>query len=186
MIRTLVILLTFTGLLAANSLEAQPLHSPNKSFETIRDRALELRARAMFHQIQRHVGPAAKNMRFRIVRDNEINAYVTNYGVITIYTGMLRFTADYPNQIAHVIAHEIAHHMLGHTTYRSPYCRVSSKGSRQCENEADQVGMIYIRELGYNQCRASEIWLRFFFRWGNVGGTTHPKMLDRYEALRCR
>lgn len=145
-----------------------------------------MRADAFFQSIKKAAGPRARNMTLHIETGRAVNAYVNSAGEVHIYAGMLLFTENDPDQIAGVIGHEIAHHLLGHTGPLGFICRTSDAGSQMCEKQSDIVGMRLMKKAGFNECRAAEIWLRMYYRWGNVGGTSHPKVLDRYNYTRCR
>lgn len=54
---------------------------------------------------------------FRVVRNDEANAYALPGGYITVFTGLIT-QSDHPSQVAGVLAHEMAHAKLRHGLLR--------------------------------------------------------------------
>lgn len=154
------------------------------SYENLRKyRALE--AHMDFERLKKHAGYDARLLRLIIVDEPRINASIDSFGNIRLYQGMIDFNGPFREHTVSVLAHEIAHWTEGHLRPTGYHCDISLSGSRMCEKSADIAGQRLMDKAGYDACEASGIWLRLLMKYGNLGGSSHPTMWDRFNYLRC-
>ncbi len=79
----------------------------------IRDTELETAIRALANPIFKSANLKPEDVNVYIVRNNQLNAYVSGGKNIFIHTGLLSLSKD-PNLLAGVIAHETGHIYGGH------------------------------------------------------------------------
>lgn len=90
------------------------LTSPaNAKFSTLRDTEIELFIKDVSESLLLAADVAPPTVRFYIVQDKSINAFVFGGSNIFINSGLLRFS-DKPDVLIGVLAHEIAHISQGH------------------------------------------------------------------------
>jgi predicted Zn-dependent protease len=149
--------------------------------------------------------------RFRVIQDDEINAFALPGGPVYVTSGMIEFTRGNPEQLAAVVAHEIAHVAERHSVEQIQRQQwlglgigVLTRGSlqdiallaanleelgynRNQEREADTLGAVYLLRVGMDPMAA----VRLFERMGAQGGgggiaflRTHPTSEERVTRLR--
>ncbi len=114
-------------------------------------------------------------LRFYVMKSNEVNAFATNQGIIFVTVGLLA-QLENEGQLAAVLSHEIAHYEKAHsinkvletdrvnsTTSNSRYNRKDSRMrllsafSRDMEFEADSLGFIRLVQRGYDEQAALSV-----------------------------
>ncbi len=74
-----------------------------------------------------HAALEGLEYQFRIVRNDQANAYALPGGYITVFTGLIEQSTS-PNQVAGVIAHEMAHAKLRHGLLKVAHAGAFSAG----------------------------------------------------------
>lgn len=95
--------------------QTAPLYaqSPPKSMLLIRDQEIENTLRLMSRPIFQQAGLSPQNVRFILVQDDALNAFVAGGQNIFIHTGLILETGT-PDELVGVIAHETGHIAGGH------------------------------------------------------------------------
>lgn len=100
---------------------------------------------------------------YKVVRDQQINAFCLPGGKIGVLTGLLKIVEN-DDQLAAVIAHEVAHALAHHASERVARERVVGRGllslsyDREQELEADHIGIFLMTFAGYDPREAVEFW----------------------------
>jgi beta-barrel assembly-enhancing protease len=145
---------------------------------------------------------------FSVVEDKAVNAFATTGGYVYVTTGLLK-TADNEAQVASVIGHEIGHIQKRHLIKQIRQATiarglvagalgldrnvaanlgiellVSRPNSRSDEFEADQVGLLNLRNAEY-ATSAMPAFMQKLLRPGSTPTfmSTHPAVPDRIKAL---
>ena len=79
----------------------------------IRDEEIEQALKTMCTPVFRQAGVSPQSVKFILIEDNELNAFVAGGQNIFIHTGLLLSTEN-PEEITGVVAHETGHIALGH------------------------------------------------------------------------
>ncbi|MDJ0661078.1 MAG: M48 family metallopeptidase [Crocosphaera sp.] len=174
------------------------------------------RNQALIQKIDRIGQRLAQNSRrpnlpftFQVVQDNSINAFATMGGFVYVNTGLIA-AAENEAELASVIGHEIAHITERHAINQMRNVAISQglmsatglsesnivnigvqlavnlPHSREAELEADQVGLLNLRQAGY----APIGMITFMKKLTQKGGSppaflsTHPATSQRVEALK--
>ncbi|MCS6813330.1 MAG: M48 family metallopeptidase [Cyanobacteria bacterium] len=145
---------------------------------------------------------------FRVVDDQQVNAFATMGGYVYITTGLLR-TADNEAQLAGVIGHEIGHitgrHLIEQMKNDAIYQTIATAAgvnrdqiaalgidlalrrprSREDEYDADRRGLQYMGRAGYAQS-AMPVFMAKLQSSRSVPDflSTHPAPADRVAAIR--
>ncbi|MDJ0510615.1 MAG: M48 family metalloprotease [Crocosphaera sp.] len=145
---------------------------------------------------------------FQVIQDNSINAFATMGGFVYLNTGLIA-AAENEAELASVIGHEIAHISERHSIKQMRNVAISQglmsaaglsennivnigvqlavnlPHSREAELEADQVGLMNLKQAGY----APIGMITFMKKLTRKGGSppaflsTHPATSQRVEAL---
>ena len=174
------------------------------------------RNQALIQKINRIGQRLAQNSRrpnlpftFQVVQDDSINAFATMGGFVYVNTGLIA-AAENEAELASVIGHEIAHITERHAINQMRNVAISQglmsatglsesnivnigvqlavnlPHSREAELEADQVGLLNLRQAGY----APIGMITFMKKLTQKGGSppaflsTHPATSQRVEALK--
>ena len=174
------------------------------------------RNQALIQKINRIGQRLAQNSRrpnlpftFQVVQDDSINAFATMGGSVYVNTGLIA-AAENEAELASVIGHEIAHITERHAINQMRNVAISQglmsatglsesnivnigvqlavnlPHSREAELEADQVGLLNLRQAGY----APIGMITFMKKLTQKGGSppaflsTHPATSQRVEALK--
>ena len=86
---------------------------PAAAQQVLRDSETELLFRDLSRPMIEAAGLQPSNVKIVLIKDNEINAFVSSGQVVYIHTGLLTAT-DNANQLQGVIAHELGHVVGGH------------------------------------------------------------------------
>jgi len=162
-------------------------------------------------------GPHCPDIRVHLVNTPIFNAFMAPNGMMQVWSGLL-LRVENEAQLAAILGHEIGHYLQRHTLERLRDVRsrsafaqflglfglVGSLGqlavlasmlaySREQESEADRIGLVLMREAGYDGREAGRIWenllLEIKARKENNGFgrspmfATHPAPEDRQQAL---
>lgn len=150
----------------------------------------------------------------RVIDDpNTVNAFALPGGKIAVYTGILPVAGDEAG-LAVVLGHEIAHATARHGTERlsrnmgfEAVIAILTRGdpnsaelagiianlgvglpfSRKNELQADEIGLLYMANAGYDPRRAVEFWQRMSELSGGAPPellSTHPSDEHRIEQIR--
>lgn len=134
----------------------------------------------VFNKILPLVGRKKINYRYKIVNNNEVNAFTIAGGMIYIHTGLLDFVKT-EDELAFVIAHEIAHNELKHCVKKIQHGVNASKinpllgsivqyaysvyhlpFSKDEEYEADKFGVKLAIQAGYSKKGAIDFFGKLF------------------------
>lgn len=139
---------------------------------------------------------------FGVIDSDQVNAFALPGGYIYFYTGLLRIM-DSEAQLAAVMAHEISHVVARHGMKRVQKALIAQLGysvvfgdsessqvrdaalaislnllfseySRAAESEADQYGILYMKNAGYNPQGAVEMFTRLA-----AAGEHDPNMFEK-------
>ncbi|MCP5020753.1 MAG: M48 family metallopeptidase [bacterium] len=83
----------------------------------VEDEAVNEAIQAILDRLTPHATVEGLQYQFRVVRNDEANAYALPGGYITVFTGLIT-QSDHPDQVAGVLAHEMAHAKLRHGLLR--------------------------------------------------------------------
>ncbi|MGE0652309.1 MAG: M48 family metallopeptidase [Alphaproteobacteria bacterium] len=153
---------------------------------------------------------------FTVIDDATPNAFALPGGKVGVHTGLFKVTEN-DAQLAAVLGHEIAHVTVRHSAERISQQMVVQGGlvgigaaaggeyvnlaktaatlgvvlpfSRKQESEADQVGLRYMAEAGYDPRAAVKLWQNFAKAGGDRAPTflsTHPAPGNRIEQIQAR
>jgi hypothetical protein len=137
------------------------------------------------------VGSTPRRVQFRVVRNDQVNAWTNGRSEIAITTGMLRFIES-DDELATILGHELAHVTGKHVGRRlgtgvissiagvalGAVAEVAAPGSgsvvmnaasrmagaafsRNFEREADYRGLLHARRAGYDVAAGLSVWERF-------------------------
>lgn len=146
-----------------------------------------------------YVEKADKVKSINLVNEPEINAYADTKGGVTFFMGMVDFVRT-EDEIAAVCGHEMGHlsaqHIkrsignsvlatiaqvaIGGTAGNVAGALIQSKQSRKHEREADQKGLMYMWQAGYDPRSIWKFWqsLKNHYDMGNIKiqsyFSTHP------------
>jgi predicted Zn-dependent protease len=153
---------------------------------------------------------------FTVIEDATPNAFALPGGKVGVHTGLFK-VAENDAQLAAVLGHEIAHVTVRHSAERisqqmvvqggllglgaatgGEYVNVAKTAatlglvlpfSRKQESEADQVGLRYMAEAGYDPHAAVKLWQNFAKAGGDRAPSflsTHPAPDDRIERIQAQ
>jgi predicted Zn-dependent protease len=143
---------------------------------------------------------------FTVFDNDEPNAFALPGGKVGVYTGLFR-VAENDDQLAAVMGHEVAHAIARHgaermshgilsqlggvaigaatgsQAYVDAYSQLATLGvvlpySRTQESEADQIGLLYMVEAGYDPREAVKLWQNF----EALGGPRPPEFLSTHPS----
>ncbi len=83
----------------------------------VEDEVVNAAIQSILDRLTPHATIEGLQYEFRVVRNDEANAYALPGGYITVFTGLIT-QSDHPDQVAGVLAHEIAHAKLRHGLLR--------------------------------------------------------------------
>lgn len=156
--------------------------------------------------------PAPYELRFRLVRDDEVNAFAFPGGIVVVNTGLLTHAAT-PDEVAGVLAHELAHVLQRHSLeaaldqvgvlvalgllvdsgasfleLQTALSLLDLKFSRDHEREADAVGFEMLHAAGLDPTAMSAFFERLAREGEALPGAlrvlaTHPASDERAAAL---
>ncbi len=117
----------FKGTIAA-SIEALPMEvdealgeaaqeSMDPGGTIVEDKVVNDAIQTILDRLTPHATVEGLEYQFRVVRNDEANAYALPGGFITVFTGLIE-QSDHPSQVAGVLAHEMAHAKLRHGLQR--------------------------------------------------------------------
>jgi predicted Zn-dependent protease len=157
---------------------------------------------------------------FGVIDSDQVNAFALTGGYIYFYTGLLRLMES-ESQLAAVMAHEISHVVARHGMKRVQKALIAQMGyavvfgnsessevrdaalglslgmlfseySRAAESEADEYGILYMKNAGYNPNGAVEM----FEHLGKAGEkdpnmfekltSSHPETKDRINRAQAQ
>ncbi|KAI8914228.1 peptidase family M48-domain-containing protein [Gorgonomyces haynaldii] len=150
-----------------------------------------------------------------VIQDRQMNAFVLPGGKIFVFTGLLP-VAQNQDGLAAVLGHEMAHQMARHAGEKmsfvnlimslqfalkvmfdldpGPFLRnfVVNFGlmlpfSRECEKEADHIGLLLMAQACYDPNAAVDMWKRMAQMEKNAGPefmSTHPSHETRVEMIK--
>jgi len=162
-------------------------------------------------------GAHCADTRVYVVRTPWFNATMAPNGMMQVWTGLL-LRADNEAQLAAVIGHELGHYLQRHslaqlrdvrsrTAFMSVMAAAGAVGllaqlgalagamsfSREAETEADRIGLVLMRQGGYDPREAAKVWanLRAELSAGAGGDpakrsvmfATHPATDERQRLL---
>jgi len=162
-------------------------------------------------------GAHCPDIRVYPIRTPWFNASMAPNGMLEVWSGLL-LRVDNEAQLAAVIGHEMGHYLQRHTLQRlqdarsrsafatflmpfgiggllGAYAVVASQFSfsRDQERDADRIGLILMRQAGYDPHEASRVWSNLLAEasvhpGANVSKTspmfaTHPASAERRETL---
>lgn len=181
----------------------------------IHDRALNDHVRSIACKL---AGPHCPDIRVHLVNTPLFNASMAPNGMMQVWSGLL-LRVDNEAQLAAILGHEIGHYFARHSVERLRDARsrsafgqflgllgvVGAVGmlatlagmfaySREHEREADRIGLVLMRNAGYDAREAPRIWenLQLEIKAGNETHpervspmfATHPSPEERQAALR--
>jgi predicted Zn-dependent protease len=142
---------------------------------------------------------------FTVFDNPEPNAFALPGGKVGVYTGLFK-VAKNDAQLAAVMGHEVAHAIARHGAERmsqglltqlgtaalgmatnSAYAELAAQAatlgvilpySRTQESEADEIGLMYMAEAGYDPREAVKLWQNF----EALGGQRPPEFLSTHPA----
>ncbi|KAJ2158299.1 metalloendopeptidase [Coemansia sp. RSA 552] len=151
-----------------------------------------------------------------VINSPEKNAFVLPGGQIFVFSGLLPL-AETEDGLATVLAHEIAHQYARHSAEKLSQARLLSlvyilaalfvdptvvqiggsmaslllelPNSRQCEQEADEIGLSFMARACYDPARAVDFWQRMRSAEKIAPPqllSTHPSTASRIEDIRSR
>ena len=146
---------------------------------------------------------------FLVFEDSSPNAFALPGGKVGVNSGLFKVVKT-EHQLAAVMAHEVAHVLAKHSAERVSQqvlvqtgaqalgatagvqwaqlaAQAASLGvilpySRTQESEADEIGLIYMAQAGYNPRAAVEVWQNF----AALGGNRPPEFLSTHPAPATR
>jgi predicted Zn-dependent protease len=162
-------------------------------------------------------GEHCPDVRVYPIRTPWFNASMAPNGMLQVWSGLL-LRVDNEAQLAAILGHEMGHYLQRHTlarlkdarsrsafaTFMMPFGLGGLLGawavmasqfsfSRDQEREADRIGLILMRQAGYDPREASQIWSNLLAEasvhpGANVSKTspmfaTHPASAERRETL---
>lgn len=185
----------------------------------IRRSALLVKDEAINEYVQdvacRVTGEYCQDLRVYIIRNPGFNASMTANGIMQVWTGLL-VRVESEDQLAAVLGHELAHYTQLHSLDRLrriksgmasssvidlliglPIAQMATIASimsfsREQEQEADLLGVKFMRDAGYDPRAASEVWQMVVAeeksavaksREPGVFSKTHPSSADRIDVL---
>ena len=177
-------------------------------FRISRNQALIQRVNRIGQRLAKQSNRPNLPFTFQVIQDNSINAFATMGGFAYVNTGLIA-AAENEAELASVIGHEIAHITERHSIKQMRNVAISQglmsatgldennivnlgvqlafnlPHSREAELEADQVGLINLRQAGY----APIGMITFMKKLTQKGGSppaflsTHPATSQRVQAL---
>jgi predicted Zn-dependent protease len=155
---------------------------------------------AEIEPLQREINLRVRGYRFdwevNVIQDKQINAFCVPAGLIGVYTGILKVTANSDDALATVLSHEMAHALAHHASERVAQEQQRGGGNilramsyeRMQEAEADHIGVFLMTFAGYNPDEAPKFWQRMAKMHGGGGRvpeifSSHPSDEHRMRAL---
>jgi len=150
---------------------------------------------------------------YRLIEENQANAFALPGGKIAVYTGILPITRDDAG-LAAVLGHEVAHVMARHSGERMSQQIAAQTGlgligsvlgaspettqslgsvvvaglllpfNRRQESEADHIGLVYMAKAGYDPHAARDLWLRMAA--ASKGQSRPPEFLSTHPSEETR
>ena len=144
---------------------------------------------------------------FTVFENSDPNAFALPGGKVGVNTGLFQ-VAKNENQLAAVMAHEVAHAIARHSAERmsqkiaiqgglavagaasetaAQYSTILAQAAtlavvlpfgRNQESEADEIGLMYMAEAGYDPRAAVELWQNF----AAFGGDRPPEFLSTHPS----
>ena len=178
----------------------------------IRDAALQARVQDMACKL---AAPHCPDVRVYLMRTPYFNANMAPNGMMRVWSGLM-LRCDNEAQLAAVLGHEVGHYMQRHSVERlraqkshaatatvmSMFGIVGAIGqlgvlanltgySRDHEREADRIGVVLMRNAGYDPAEASKIWQNLLLETKARTGSgspdplfaSHPAPEERMETL---
>lgn len=114
-----------------------------------------------------------------VVDQEEPNAFVDEFGNVTITKGLIEVAKFDKGAVAAVLGHEISHYILNHHR-TAPDSSNIMLNQPFLELMADNMGLTLANGAGYNGCNVSDVWEVFDYKIGsNLIPTSHPANILR-------
>lgn len=189
----------------------------NQQLTLVNDPTINRYIERMGQSIVQNTAMANRSWRFYVVQDENINAFNAPGGLVYVHTGLIAQTRN-AAELASVVAHEIAHGTERHGTQRLSQvyginiaasillgqdpgmlsqiaAQIVAGGavasfSRGQEREADQLGIRYMADAGYNPEGMVTMFELLMEQQQRQPGaverifSTHPMTSDRVAAAR--
>jgi metalloendopeptidase OMA1, mitochondrial len=166
---------------------------------------LNRRVREVGRRIAAVSGQPDWDWQFTVFDNPEPNAFALPGGKVGVYAGLFK-VAENDAQLATVMGHEVAHAIARHGAERmskglltqlgtaalgmatnSAYAELAAQAatlgvilpySRTQESEADEIGLMFMAEAGYDPREAIKLWQNF----EALGGQRPPEFLSTHPA----
>jgi predicted Zn-dependent protease len=178
----------------------------------IRDGELQARVQDMACRL---AGPHCPDVRVYLMRTPFFNASMAPNGMMQVWSGLM-LRVENEAQLAAVVGHEIGHYLARHSVERLRSAKNHSSAatvaamfgvvgaiaqlgvaasfsgySRDHEREADRIGVVLMRNAGYDPAEAAKIWQNLLLetkanpdaRTPNPLFGSHPAVEERMETL---
>jgi cytochrome c6 len=129
-------------------------------------------------------GTAQEKVFFAVISSDQINAWTIpstkerGGGIICFPTGMIRFLADAPSEVAAVIAHEMGH-AIDNSCRTPPGYKHTPTEQRVCESKADTIGFAIMVAAGHSPFAMAGA----FGRLEMFSGDTQTGLFARLKGL---
>jgi hypothetical protein len=133
-------------------------------------------------------------LRFYVLKSQEVNAYATSNGVVMVTVGLLS-RIENESQLAFILAHEIQHYVLKHSLQQFKYRKVQRKKSNKSEEdqtlkelyqfskdhemEADEKGFQMMLRSGYDLVEG--VFVFDMLKYGDFPFLEMKLALDSFE-----
>ena len=174
---SLLLIITF---IVGLSLFPNPFSSTHIT-ETAKNKPItmtESQIRNMYGRLWAVTGEIEKYVPLDIVDNVTVNAEARASG-ITLYKGLMNYTYS-EDELALILAHEIAHVVLMHVDDARPS---SEEDTAHQEAQADKYGAFLMMKAGYSICDGRGVMLRWFEKFGDGLGQSHPPFSYRFLQL---
>ncbi|KAI8326176.1 hypothetical protein GQ54DRAFT_239821, partial [Martensiomyces pterosporus] len=174
----------------------------------------DIYVRRVAERVIRATGMADVEWEVHVIHSPERNAFVLPGGKVFVFTGILPITAN-EDGLATVLGHEIAHQYARHSAEKLSQANLLSliyilasffvdpsilqlgrgmaslltvlPNSRECESEADYLGLLFMAQACYDPREAVGLWQRM--KSAESGApmqflNTHPSTGSRIESIR--
>ena len=191
----------------ANQLGVEAYKDILKQSKVSKNKEMNRRVRTVGERIAAVSDDPGFDWEFKVIEDDTPNAFALPGGKVGVHTGLFK-VAKNDDQLAAVMAHEVAHALARHSAERMSrqiliqtglgvaaatseavaqnaqiVAQMATLGlvlpfGRDQESEADEIGLTYMAQAGYDPREAITLWQNF----EKLGGDRPPEFLSTHPS----